>query len=167
MTLDLNQIHAIRIEFETYYTGTIFGMFFIHVIDDVRIWFRWRRLPTMSHRKLVDQYTVGLTPLTNCRCLELEILSSIKIITKLAGIKDMAKITQVATNTSALLLNLKQEETAWPCWQTHSMPFQNMWHYFINTSNRRKIHNRKDRILKTNYNSCTRKIAVCWKFASD
>lgn len=82
----------------------------------------WRRLPTMSHRKLVDQYTVGLTPLTNCRCLELEILSSIKIITKLAGIKDMAKITQVATNTSALLLNLKQEETAWPCWQTHSIP---------------------------------------------
>lgn len=122
MTLDLNQIHAIRIEFEIYYTGTIFGMFFIHVIDDVRIWFRWRRLPTMSHRKLVDQYTVGLTPLTNCRCLELEILSSIKIITKLAGIKDMAKITQVATNTSALLLNLKQEETAWPCWQTHSIP---------------------------------------------
>lgn len=124
MTLDLNQIQAKELNLK-HVTLVFFFLlrFSIHAINDVRIWFRWRRLPTMSHRKLVDQYTVGLTPLTNCRCLELEILSSIKIITKLAGIKDMAKITQVATNTSALLLNLKQEETAWPCWQTHSIPF--------------------------------------------
>ena len=52
----------------------------------------------------------GLTPLTNCKCLELEILSSIRIMTKLAGMKDMAKMTQVATRTSALLLNLNQGE---------------------------------------------------------
>lgn len=37
MTLDLNQIHAIRIEFETYHTGIFLLRFSIHVIDDVRI----------------------------------------------------------------------------------------------------------------------------------
>ena len=49
----------------------------------------------------------GLTPLMNCKCLEYDTLSSIKIITKLAGINDMAKIMHTATTTSALLLNLK------------------------------------------------------------
>lgn len=34
MTLDLNQIHAIRIEFETYHTGIFLLRFSIHVIDD-------------------------------------------------------------------------------------------------------------------------------------
>lgn len=55
---------------------------------------------TMSQKKLVTQYMKGLTPLTNCRCLELEALSSIRTMVKLAGMKDMANMTQIAITTS-------------------------------------------------------------------
>lgn len=42
----------------------------------------------------------GFIPLTNCRCLALLTRSSMRKSTKLAGTKDMAKITQMETSTS-------------------------------------------------------------------
>lgn len=63
----------------------------------------------MSHMKLVTQYIVGLMPLTNCKCLLLETRSSIRKRTKLAGTKDMAKITQMATTTFTALFMLQQD----------------------------------------------------------
>lgn len=63
---------------------------------------------TMSQRKLVTQYMKGLTPLTNCRCLELEALSSIRTMVKLAGMKDMANMTQIAITTSIAPWYLKR-----------------------------------------------------------
>lgn len=59
----------------------------------------------------------GLTPLTNCRCLALLTLSWIRKRTKLAGMKDMAKITQMDTTTSvelaALWLSGTQKTGCW------------------------------------------------------
>lgn len=63
---------------------------------------------TMSQKKLAIQYTRGLTPLTNCRCLACVTLSWIRYSTKLAGTKDMAKITQIATTASTEVVSLKE-----------------------------------------------------------
>lgn len=63
---------------------------------------------TMSQKKLAVQYTIGLTPLTNCRCLACVTLSWIRYSTKLAGTKDMAKITQMATTASTEVVSLRE-----------------------------------------------------------
>lgn len=55
---------------------------------------------TMSQAKFANQQTAGLTPLTNCRCLALFTLSWMRKRTKLAGMKDMANMTQMDTTTS-------------------------------------------------------------------
>lgn len=65
----------------------------------------------MSHEKLAIQYMVGLMPLTNCRCLELDVLSSIKNMTKLAGMKDMANMTQIAIDRARNCWFLKTKQT--------------------------------------------------------
>lgn len=66
------------------------------------------KLPlTMSQAKLANQQTAGLTPLTNCRCLALLTLSWMRKRTKLAGMKDMAKITQMDTTTSVEVVALQ------------------------------------------------------------
>lgn len=57
----------------------------------------------MSHAVFPNQYIAGLTPLTNCKCLELEALSSIRTMVKLAGTNDMAKMTQIAITRSIAL----------------------------------------------------------------
>ena len=61
----------------------------------------------MSQVKLASQYRIGLTPLTNWRCLALLTRSSIRNSTKLAGTKDMAKITQMDTSTSTEVVILE------------------------------------------------------------
>lgn len=52
----------------------------------------------------------GFTPLMNCRCLALLTLSWIKNTTKLAGTKDMAKMTQMETKTSTDVVILSKEK---------------------------------------------------------
>lgn len=78
---------------------------------------RTKQVLTMSQAKLANQYTAGFTPLTNCRCLALFTRSWMRKRTKLAGMKDMAKITQMDTTTSvevvALWLNRAQQTGSW------------------------------------------------------
>lgn len=50
----------------------------------------------------------GFIPLTNWRCLALLTRSSMRKSTKLAGTKDMAKITQMETSTSTEVAILPQ-----------------------------------------------------------
>ena len=50
----------------------------------------------------------GFTPLMNCRCLALLTRSWIRNTTKLAGTKDIAKMTQMETRTSTDVVILKK-----------------------------------------------------------
>ena len=51
----------------------------------------------MSHIKLAIQYTEGVIPDTNCRCLAFETRSATKNNTNDAGTNDTAIITLMAT----------------------------------------------------------------------
>lgn len=62
----------------------------------------------MSQTKLESQYMTGFTPLMNCRCFALLTRSWIRNTTKLAGTKDIAKMTQMDTRTSTDVVILKK-----------------------------------------------------------
>lgn len=54
----------------------------------------------------------GFTPLMNCRCFALLTRSWIRNTTKLAGTKDIAKMTQMDTRTSTDVVILKKTDSA-------------------------------------------------------
>ena len=65
---------------------------------------------TISQEKLASQYVMGLTPETYWRCLLLETLSSMRKMVNDAGMKDKAKMTEMAIRrftTPASLQNRK------------------------------------------------------------
>ena len=55
-----------------------------------------------SQRKALNQYIVGITPLTYCKCFDFVAFSSIKNRTKLAGMKPKANIMKSATIISLI-----------------------------------------------------------------
>ena len=68
-------------------------------------------LLTKSQTYVASQQMNGRTPLTRCRCLALQARSLTRQTTKLAGTKDKANTTQMATSTSTIRLKLKKNET--------------------------------------------------------
>ena len=91
----------------------------------------------------------GFTPLMNCRCFALLTRSWIRNTTKLAGTKDIAKMTQMDTRTSTDVVILKKtvqlraqsEHTcahmhAHACARTHTHTHTNVWSIHTHTHTR-------------------------------
>ena len=69
----------------------------------------------MSQMNVATQYSQVWTPLMNCMCLALDTLSWMRKTTKLAGTKDMAKITQMDTRQSTDVVILRRKRALETC----------------------------------------------------